>query len=171
MTKRKQRRVKAIADDVIKYGADVIDSEGHKSCAKYIQHGDTSVQDHTISVACVCLKIAKILHLKKFDRYDLVRGALLHDYFLYDWHIYDPERGHGHGFKHASIAAKRAAEDFSVTPLMAEMIKKHMWPLNLALPLHREAYILILADKVCSLRETFGKPYYYMVLDEIKGEA
>ena len=60
MTARKQRRVKAIADDVIKYGADVIDSEGHKSCAKYIQHGDTSVQDHTISVACVCLKITKI---------------------------------------------------------------------------------------------------------------
>ncbi len=171
MTARKQRRTKAIANDVIKYGADIIDSSGHKSCAKYIQHGDTTIQDHTISVACVCLKITKILHLKNFNRHDLICGALLHDYYLYDWHIYDPARGHGHGFKHASIAAKRAAEDFDVTPLMDEMIRKHMWPLNITPPVHKETYILTIADKICSVRETFGRPFYYMVLDEIKGRA
>lgn len=168
MRKHKARRIKALAEDIVKYGADVIDSDRHHSTAKYIQHGSTSVQDHSISVACMCLTLARALRIKT-DYYDLVRGALLHDYFLYDWHIYDPARGHGHGFKHASIAVERAAEDFSVTPRMAEMMKKHMWPLNPALPRIREAYILIVADKLCSLRETFGRPHYHMILDDIKG--
>ena len=158
-------------DNLFHHLSEPVLKTGHLNQLKqFKQHGHCTCYDHSVAVAKTALFLSMIFPFR-FKQKQLVRGALLHDYFLYDWHIYDPERGHGHGFKHASIAAKRAAEDFSVTPLMAEMIKKHMWPLNLALPFHREAYILILADKVCSLRETFGKPYYYMVLDEIKGKA
>ena len=96
-----------------------------------------------------------------------MRGALLHDYFLYDWHDKDhPKR---HGWKHASIALENAADDFSINPVEADMIKKHMFPFNLtAVPRYRETVILTVADKVCSFKETFSKPFYSDVIDNIE---
>ena len=52
----------------------------------YIQHGDVTVFDHCIAVAEYSCRIAEFLHLS-VNRKVLIRGALLHDYFLYDWHI------------------------------------------------------------------------------------
>ena len=49
------------------------------------QHGSTSVYQHSINVAYLSLWLAGRLPLRT-DRGALVRGALLHDYFLYDWH-------------------------------------------------------------------------------------
>ena len=60
-----------------------------------IQHGDTTVLLHCLAVAYFSLRLAKLLRLK-CDQRSLVRGALLHDYFLYDWHVPDPShRLHG----------------------------------------------------------------------------
>lgn len=52
---------------------------------KFIQHGDTSCLLHTIAVAYYSIKIAEFFGIK-YKKRDLIRGALLHDYFLYDWH-------------------------------------------------------------------------------------
>ena len=54
----------------------------------YIQHGRFSVYAHSFLVASLCVYIAEKLRLK-LDTRSLVRGALLHDYFLYDWHTPD----------------------------------------------------------------------------------
>lgn len=51
------------------------------------QHGRMSVYEHSLAVARMCLRIAKYFP-GEVDMRSLVRGALLHDYFLYDWHIY-----------------------------------------------------------------------------------
>ena len=150
------------------YGADVLCSSEHQRCANYIQHGDTTVQQHAISVALMATNLARKTHLK-YDYRSLVRGALLHDYFLYDWH----EKGHCkfHGYRHASIALHNAAEDFAITPIEADIIKKHMWPLNLVPPRCREAFMVTLSDKICSLKETFGKPYHSAEIQEIIHES
>ena len=148
------------------YGADILDSKGHKRCKKYIQHGDTNVRQHTTSVACMAVAIARKTHLK-YDYSALVRGALLHDYFLYDWH----EPHHGlHGYTHASKALENAAEDFAISPIEADVIKKHMWPLNIKPPRYREAMIVTIADKICSAKEVFGKPIYNKKVEEILNE-
>lgn len=52
---------------------------------RYIQHGDTSCLLHTVAVAYYSMKIAERLRIPVHKR-ELIRGALLHDYFLYDWH-------------------------------------------------------------------------------------
>lgn len=52
---------------------------------KFTQHGDTSCLLHTIAVAYYSIKIAEFFGIK-YKKRDLIRGALLHDYFLYDWH-------------------------------------------------------------------------------------
>ena len=92
------------------------------------------------------------LHLKVNQR-ALVRGALLHDYFLYDWHTPDPAH-RLHGFRHAGTALRNADRDFELNDTERDMIKKHMFPLNPAPPRFKETAVLCLADKYCALRET-----------------
>ena len=61
-----------------------------------------SVYEHSLAVARMCLRIAKYFP-GEVDMRSLVRGALLHDYFLYDWHI--PDESHKwHGVTHAGDA-------------------------------------------------------------------
>ena len=98
------------------------------------------------------LELADRHHIQ-VDRRSLVRGALLHDYFLYDWH--DPDPSHRwHGFFHPQTALKNAERDFSVGDTERDMIAHHMFPLVPRPPRCRESALLCLADKLCALRET-----------------
>lgn len=86
----------------------------------------------------------------------LVRGALLHDYFLYDWHV--PAKWHRlHGFHHAARAYRNAKRDFALNALEENMIRAHMFPLGIVVPRYRESWILWTADKICALRETIRR--------------
>ena len=121
----------------------------------FIQHGDVTVYAHVLSVAQASLAAADVLmHAGvRVDRASLLRGALLHDYFLYDWH--DPDPSHRlHGFRHPFFALARAEEDFDLTPRERNIIVRHMFPLVPIPPTCREAWIVCLADKWCALRET-----------------
>jgi uncharacterized protein len=138
------------------YGEDILNSESFSKSHKFIQHGDVSVLEHSISVSCLCVYLARKTHLK-FDYKALVRGALLHDYFQYDWH----EKGHRlHGYRHADKALQNAADDYAITPIEAQMIARHMFPLNIRPPRTREGVILCIADKICTTKEVFSKPFY-----------
>ncbi|MCR5100323.1 MAG: HD domain-containing protein [Butyrivibrio sp.] len=152
-----------------KHGEDILDSERYKSTKGYIQHGNVSVFEHSVSVAKCALMLNDKLKVKCNER-NLIRGALLHDYFLYDWHDKDcKENIHPnlHGFYHPGIALKNANRDFNLNIIEQEIIKKHMWPLTVIPPLCREAWIVSLADKYTSLLETIrirkgkGKMYNY----------
>lgn len=80
-------------------------------------------------------------------------GALLHDYFLYDWHV--PDKSHRwHGFFHAGKALANASRDFTLGKIERDMIASHMFPLNITLPRYRESVILCIADKLCATEET-----------------
>lgn len=54
------------------------------------QHGTYSVYEHSIYVCQTALKLSDFLHLK-INRNSLTKAALLHDYFLYDWHDKETE--------------------------------------------------------------------------------
>lgn len=118
----------------------------------FLQHGTTSVFRHSVAVAYVCLWAARRLRIP-VDTKSLIRGALLHDYFLYDWHEKDDSH-RLHGFFHAGKALRNAMEEFELSEREQDMIKRHMFPLNPIPPRCREAWILCLADKVCSGKET-----------------
>ena len=123
-----------------------------------IQHGDTSVLLHCLAVTYFSLKLAQLLRIR-YDRNSLVRGALLHDYFLYDWHIPDPGRSL-HGFHHPEAALQNAREDFTLTDKEADIIAHHMFPLVPKLPRSREAVLVSMVDKGCGLYETLGRNTY-----------
>ena len=123
-----------------------------------IQHGDTTVLLHCIAVAYFSLKLAKALRLQ-CDQDSLVRGALLHDYFLYDWHVADDSHRF-HGFHHAKAALRNAQADVHLTEKEQDIIVHHMFPLTLSPPRSREATLVCLVDKGCGLYETFGRNTY-----------
>ncbi len=118
----------------------------------FIQHGRVTTYEHVISVARKSVELNHRFHFHADDK-QLIRGALLHDYYLYDWHSH---KGEGlHGFTHPQTALEMAERDFHLTEREKNMIRSHMWPLTLFhIPKHREAWLLCLADKMVSTNET-----------------
>ena len=142
----------------------IIENEKVKRMDKYIQHGSTSCLEHCIAVAYVSFYIAKKFHIC-CDDISLIRDALLHDYFLYDWHVKD-ENHKWHGFRHAKKALENASRDFELTPIEMDIIVKHMFPLNIKLPKYRESCIVSLADKICSSYETIWQTPCFSILQK-----
>lgn len=138
-----------------KYGNDIINSDNFRMTKAHIQHGNVTVNEHCMDVARCSLIINNALELNCNKR-DLIRGALLHDYFLYDWHDkeYLSERKRFHGFRHPALALKNANKEYELTDIQRDIIKKHMWPLVIVPPTCREAWVVTTADKYCSLLET-----------------
>lgn len=139
---------------LIAHGKEILLSPGMQLEKQFIQHGSISCFEHSIAVAYISLWLVHRLRLT-VDLRSLVRGALLHDYFLYDWHEKDSSH-RWHGFHHAKRAAKNAKRDFSINPIEEDIIQKHMFPLNLALPRYKESIIVTCADKFCALCEVFS---------------
>ena len=140
---------------VRRYGGEILLSEGMQRMRTFQQHGTTTVFAHCVHVACMSLLIAERLHVRVDER-AMVRGALLHDYFLYDWHV--PAKWHRlHGFHHAARACRNAKRDFSLNAVEENMIRAHMFPLGIVVPRYRESWILWTADKICALRETLRR--------------
>lgn len=139
---------------VFLYGEDILSSGYIERERHFIQHGKTSVLEHSFNVACISLWISYILKIKTDER-AMVRGALLHDYFLYDWHI-KGECAKYHGFTHAKTALINAKRDFCLDALEENIIERHMFPLNIVPPKYREGVIVCIADKICALAECFG---------------
>ena len=149
------------------YGKDILKSKKVKSQKQFIQHGNVSVYDHTYSVAVLSLYLADKLNIH-VDEKSLVRGALLHDYFLYDWHVKD--KSHRlHGYTHANTALKNAKRDFKINKIEENMIKCHMFPLNLfSIPKYKEAKILCICDKLCAISETLPIKGILVKISELK---
>lgn len=122
-----------------------------KQMHAYIQHGDISTLTHSILVAYYSYAMNCHLHLHS-DEKSLITGALLHDYFLYDWH--EKEKWHKwHGFRHANFAYHNALRDFEINEKEAEIIRKHMWPLTIIPPTCREAWLVNAVDTFSSVME------------------
>ncbi len=138
---------------IMEYGQDILESPTYLRQKHYIQHGKVSVYEHCLNVSKMCLFLASVLHLHVDER-ALVRGALLHDYFLYDWH----EPGHSwHGFTHPEAALENACRDYQLGDIEKDMIKKHMFPLTVVPPRYKESVLITIADKLSAIDETIHR--------------
>lgn len=143
---------KKLAEQVLNFGRDILCSEHMQSERNFMQHGTTDCFTHSICVAYMALRVAEVLHIKNFDRKSLVRGCLLHDFFLYDWHIKE-NACKFHTFMHPIVALKNAEKEFELNEIERDIIRKHMFPLCFPFPKYRESYIITIADKCCAASE------------------
>lgn len=119
----------------------------------FIQHGKTSTYEHCQEVAKMTMYLNRRMRLKG-DEKTMLPAAFLHDLYLYDWHIPGPHN-RWHGYTHADIAGDNAIRLFNINKHQESIIRTHMWPLNITrVPKTKEAWIVCIADKIISTRET-----------------
>lgn len=152
---RKRLDAKKTADSVVAAVAAELCEQGRLGLLNgYVQHGSVSTYQHVVRVATTAWRWAAARGVPVCES-ELVRGALLHDYYLYDWHG-GPNRLHA--VNHPVIAERNAVEDFELSPRERNIIAAHMWPLPplpaSRVPQSREAWLVCTADKWCSLQET-----------------
>ncbi|MBQ9065466.1 MAG: HD domain-containing protein [Blautia sp.] len=134
--------------------ADLESDDKVQEMKEYVQHGKVSTYDHCRNVAKLSYDIDRMLHLK-CDLKVLLTGAMLHDFYLYDWHNDDGGTHRLHGFTHAKTAAEKAKKRFDIDKKTGDVISSHMWPLNPEkIPKSKEAWVVCIADKCASLYET-----------------
>ena len=149
---------------ILKCGGDILASPEMLASKDCIQHGSISVYTHSVMVTRYALLLAKKFGIRCNLR-SLVRGALLHDFFMYDWHWekmpIEVKRRGLHGFTHPGTAAKNARKYFNVSRKVYDIINCHMFPLTLTrMPKSVEGWLVCLADKYCSALETLRiQPY------------
>jgi uncharacterized protein len=138
------------------YARDIMDHELFLRGKHIFSHGAVSIYEHSVAVARYAFGIAEKQARKHpaLDMRCVVRAALLHDFFLYEWHI-PGLRYVLHGWAHPAIAARKAREVFGIGDKEYSCIRTHMWPWTFwRLPRCREGWIISLADKIVALRET-----------------
>ena len=119
---------------------------------KYKQHYETSCFEHCYCAEYYCYLICKKYHL---DYKSATRAAMLHDLFLYDWRVRQPDRKGLHAFTHGQTACKNACKLFDLNEKEKDIIIKHMWPVTIEFPKSIEGFILTFVDKYCALSESF----------------
>lgn len=98
--------------EMCELGRDVLESRDMQALRTFHQHGVISRYEHCLSVCYIALRLADKWHVD-VDRRSMVRGALLHDFFMYDWH--DPGNLRLlHGFTHAKEALSNARKQFEL---------------------------------------------------------
>ena len=122
-------RKKYVAEKAVQLlGGDILASKGMQLERGFYQHGSVTVYEHSLAVAVMCVRLSRFMRIKT-DLRALVRGALLHDYFLYDWHIPDPSH-RLHAFTHPRRALMNARRDFAIGGTEGNMILSHMFPMS-----------------------------------------
>ncbi len=117
-------------------------------------------------------KVAKKAIKKSQNRKDVnlevvLLGAILHDYYLYDWRK-DRSKLKKHAKNHPNIAIENAVKDFNISEEVKKVIKSHMWPLNIKdYPKSKEAKIVSISDKAVTIGESLtSKKYKQKRLDK-----
>lgn len=128
---------------------DLIKNENVQSMRNYIQHSSITCFEHSVYVSYTSYMVCRFLGL---NYYAAARGGLLHDFFLYDWHVTKLEVGL-HGFTHPDTALVNANKFFCLSDMEKDIIAKHMWPLTAKLPRYKESIIVLFVDKYCATME------------------
>ncbi len=128
---------------------DLIDHPTVLNLHNYSQHLNTSRFQHSLNVAYYAFLFARRLNINVSD---CVRGALLHDLFLYNWRTEQMTPGK-HVNVHPQEALKNAKMITDVSPIMEDVIVNHMWPLGNSKPQSKEAWIVQASDKLCAVME------------------
>jgi len=112
-------------------------------------HGDVCCFNHSLRVAKHSYAICRALRL---DSQSAARGAMLHDFYLYERHR-DSVPPITNLIMHPLIALDEAIASFDLNPTEMDIIRSHMWPLSVTAPKSAEAAVVCLTDKYITVKE------------------
>lgn len=116
---------------------------------KNIEHHGITRLDHSLKVSYYSYKIAKAMHL---DYLQTARGGLLHDFFFSPEDRSSKERLLS-TFTHPAKALDTANTYFNLSRKEQDMIRSHMFPINISVPKYLESWIVSGVDKAVALSE------------------
>lgn len=129
------------------YIEDIIDSEEFQDLKNYTHHMCTTRFQHSVNVSYYNYKICHWLGLNEKAG---ARAGLLHDLYFYSTNNRPSKE---HLKNHPQMALQNASEVFELTPLEADIIEKHMFPITKKFPKYKETIVIIIVDKYCALAE------------------
>lgn len=122
-----------------------------------VKHHDSNRFEHSLKVSFYAYKVAKKLHL---NYKDVARGGLLHDFFLERTVDYKKAKDK---FKlyttnHPKMAVVNAKKYFNINNKEEDIIRSHMFPIDIKIPKYAESWVVSSVDKVISVYE-FSKKF------------
>lgn len=148
---------------------DILKNEEFKKRKHFRHHGNITVYEHSLKVSYVAYKLSE--NIKCLNSAEIAIGGLLHDFYYEPWQEKHEKkrRGESHCFVHALEALKNAKANFPelLDEVIEDIIEKHMFPLNSALPKYKEAWLITIVDKLVSL-EVLKQPEFFERLFEVQ---
>ena len=123
-----------------------------------VEHHGTSRLEHSLRVSYYSYKLTKKL---KLNYIDTARAGLLHDFFMSYEDRTSKERFLS-TFTHPKYALINASNNFELSNREKDIIRTHMFPINLAIPKYAESWIVSIVDKIVGTYE-FIKSYRYQL--------
>ncbi len=142
---------------ILKYGKDIIASEEFGRTFEQTHHIDTTVGDHTLSVAAEAVKLCLDRgYTDETTLKNVVTSALCHDLGI----MGRKEKYANHAVCYVRHPLDSVDAYMNVTgekdERVIDSIKNHMFPVKPVMPKYKEGWILTLADKISSVREKTG---------------
>ena len=151
---------------------DILENPEFLRRKEFRHHGNRTVYDHSLAVSILSYRIAKRLHL---DYKSAAIGGLLHDFYYKPWQEAKDPRPFfkKHGFSHAGEALENSKIYFPylMNKRVEDIIKKHMFPLNIKPPMCREGWVITCVDKYVSMeifKDVRNLPRYIGILRKNK---
>lgn len=158
-----------MTDDYYEIVKDILENNEFKKRKEYAHHGSISVYEHSLKVSILAYKLSK--KNKNLDSRSIAIGALLHDFYYEPWQVKKTKTKFmkKHAFIHATQALENSKKNFPnyIDDKVEDIIKKHMFPLNITPPKYIESWIVTMIDKYVSM-EVFTKPEFFLYLFNLK---
>jgi len=126
----------------------IITNENFNKIKGYEHHGITRFE-HSLKVSYYSYKIAKKFGLSYKET---ARGGLLHDFF-YSPEERDKKERLISTFVHPKKAVATAKANFDLSDKEIDMIRAHMFPVNINIPKYMESWIVNIVDKSVAISE------------------
>lgn len=141
--------------------APIMKNEEFVSSMENIRHHDSTRLNHMLKVSYKSYKIAKLLDL---DYIDVARAGLLHDYYLES--VYEQktikDKISLYTVNHPKEAVDNAKKVFGLNEKEEDIIRAHMFPVDVKVPKYAESWIVSLVDKSVSTAE-FGRKFTFQL--------
>lgn len=123
------------------------DSKAEISVMKHFKHhGHVTCYDHSWRVTKYSYLTAYMFNL---DLEATFKGALFHDYYLYNRF----EKVHLHGYHHGKVSLRNAEMLEEFNDKEKNIVLSHMFPLTDTIPKYSESWVVTVVDKLVSTGE------------------